>query len=106
MTAPTPAEIAKAIETLTRALGATAPADDLVAYPFDAIGVKERAAARQLAARVMIVKLGRRRYAKRSALLDAVESLAKEQAHAVNKSAASKTEDGYGALVALAGGRR
>ena len=78
--------------------------DTMVPYPFTELGITETAAARMLAARVPLVRLGRRRYARRSALLDALDALGQEQAHA-KPAAEPKTEDGYGALVDLASRR-
>ena len=89
-------------DTVTVQVVQAAP-DTMVPYPFKEIGITEVAAARVLAARVPLVRLGRRRYSRRSALLAALDALAQEQARA--KPAEPKTEDGYGALVELASRR-
>ena len=79
--------------------------DAMIAFPFRELGITETAAARMLAARVPLVRLGRRRYARRSALLAALDAMAQEQAAQAANGTTPKADD-YAGLVALAGGRK
>lgn len=65
---------------VVRFVGARQTPDKLIPYPFVEIGLTERNAARELASRVPVVRLGRKRYAKCSDLMLAIDALAREQA--------------------------
>lgn len=87
-----------------RGLRATVAApDEAIPFPYGL----ERAAARQLEreGRIATAKIGRRRYARRSAVLAAIDAIAAEQStqHATVK---PKPDDTTGSYLALVGGSK